>query len=307
MERTDVLEGKTIIVTGAGRGIGRGIALLAGRYGANVVVNDAGVGPAGEGTDEGPAHEVVDEITAAGGAAVAAVASVAEPDSARAIVDVALSAFGRLDSVVNNAGILRDSIFHKMPVEDFDQVVKVHLYGSFYISRAAAETFRAQGYGTYVHMTSTSALIGNFGQANYSAAKLGIVGLSKSIALDMGRFGIRSNCVAPLAWTRLVGTIPEDTTPEQQRRVAAMRTMEPGSIAPLVLFLASDLSEGVTGQVFGVRKNELMVYGDTVPVRTVHRESGWTIERIQSHFAPAVVSSLPRLQRSPELFSWDPI
>ncbi|HSY39309.1 MAG TPA: SDR family oxidoreductase, partial [Polyangia bacterium] len=260
---TEALDGKTIVVTGAGRGIGRAIALLAGSYGANVVVNDAGVGPDGEGADSAPAEEVADAINAAGGSAVAAVASVADPDSDREIVELASSTFGSLDAVVNNAGILRDGIFHKMPIEDFDAVIKVHLYGSFYIARAAAEIFRAQGRGNFVHMTSTSALIGNFGQANYSAAKFGLVGLSKSIALDMARFGVRSNCVAPLAWTRLIGTIPEGSTPDQERRLAAMREMAPESIAPLVLFLASDLSEGITGQIFGARRNELMVFGDT--------------------------------------------
>ena len=307
MEFADALKGRTIIVTGAGRGIGRGIAVLAGQYGANVVVNDAGVGPGGEGADDGPAHEVVAEITAAGGSAIAAVASVAAPDSAQAIVDLAISKYGGLDSVINNAGILRDNIFHKMPVEDFDTVVRVHLGGSFYMSRAAAEHYRAQGSGTFVHMTSTSALIGNFGQANYAAAKMGIIGLSKSIALDMARFGVRSNCVAPFAWSRLIGTIPEDSTPEQKRRVDRMRSMDPESIAPLVLFLASDLSAGITAQVFGVRKNELMLFSDTRPIRTVHRETGWSIETVQAHFAPAVIGSLQPLQRSPELFSWDPI
>ena len=301
------LQGKTVIVTGAGRGIGRGIALLAARLGANVVVNDAGVGPGGDGGDDTPAHEVVAEITAAGGNAVAAVASVAEWESAESIVKLATSTFGGLDAVINNAGILRDNIFHKMPPEDFDIVVKVHLAGSFYVSRAAAEVYRSQGSGTFVHMTSTSALVGNFGQANYMAAKMGVVGLSKAIALDMARFGVRSNCVAPFAWSRLIGTIPEDSNPEQKRRVDGMRTMDPESIAPLALFLASDLSAPVTGQVFGVRKNELMLFSDTRPVRTVHRSDGWTPESIRDHFLAAVSSSLQPLQRSPELFVWDPI
>lgn len=215
MSEAKLLDGKSIIVTGAGGGIGREIALLMARYGASVVVNDLGASLAGDASDKGAAQRVVDEITAAGGKAVANQSSVADPQGASDIVDTALQAFGRLDSVVNNAGILRDRFFHKMSSDDWDAVIKVHLYGAYYVSRAAASIFKEQESGSLIHMTSTSGLIGNFGQANYSAAKLGVVALSKSIALDMQKFNVRSNCIAPFAWSRMISSIPTDT-PEQQ-------------------------------------------------------------------------------------------
>lgn len=189
---TKSLQDKVIIVTGAGRGIGREIALLCAGEGAKVVVNDPGVAADGAGTSAAPAEEVVEEIKKRGGTAVANFESVAEAIPASRIVKTATDHFGRLDGVVNNAGILRDMIFHKMSVEAFEAVIKVHLMGSFYVSHAAARIFREQESGSFVHFTSTSGLIGNFGQTNYAAAKLGIVGLSKSIALDMGRFNVRS-------------------------------------------------------------------------------------------------------------------
>ncbi|MGX1145497.1 NAD(P)-dependent dehydrogenase (short-subunit alcohol dehydrogenase family) [Bradyrhizobium ottawaense] len=211
------LQDKVIIVTGAGRGIGREIALLCAAEGAKVVVNDPGGASDGAGSNAAPAEEVVEEIKKRGGTAVANFESVAEAIPASKIVKTATDHFGRLDGVVNNAGILRDMIFHKMSVEAFEAVIKVHLMGSFYVSHAAARIFREQESGSFVHFTSTSGLIGNFGQANYAAAKLGIVGLSKSIALDMGRFNVRSNCVSPFAWTRMIGTIPTETEAEKAR------------------------------------------------------------------------------------------
>ena len=185
---TKSLEGKSIIVTGAGRGIGREIALLCAAEGAKVVVNDPGGAADGSGTSAAPAEEVVEEIKKRGGTAVANFETVAEAIPASRIVKAAIDSFGRLDGVVNNAGILRDAIFHRMSIDAFESVIKVHLMGSFYVSHAAARLFREQESGAFVHFTSTSGLIGNFGQANYAAAKLGIVGLSKSIALDMERF-----------------------------------------------------------------------------------------------------------------------
>ena len=187
------VEGKVVVVTGAGGGIGRDMALAFAREGAKVVVNDIGASVAGEGNDAGPAQQVVDEIKAAGGEAVANTDSVSDATAAGRIVTTALDAFGRIDCVVNNAGILRDRFFHKMSLDEWDSVLKVHLYGSFHVSRAAANHFKEQASGCFVHMTSTSGLIGNFGQANYSAAKLGIMALSKSIALDMQKFNVRSN------------------------------------------------------------------------------------------------------------------
>ena len=194
-----IVAGKVAIVTGAGRGIGRAIALLLAQEGARVVVNDVGASLEGSGADAGPTQSVVNEIKQAGGEAVANTLSITEPKNADAIVTAALDAFGRVDILVNNAGILRDRIFHKMSWSDWHDVLAVHLDGSFNMSRAVAGHFREQNSGSFVHMTSTSGLIGNFGQANYMAAKMGIVGLSRGIALDMARFNVRSNCIAPFA------------------------------------------------------------------------------------------------------------
>ena len=256
MSTAEALDGKAVIVTGAGRGIGREIALLAAAEGAKVVVNDLGGAADGSGKSSGPVEEVVELIRQKGGTAVPNFDTVAEPSAAATIVKTALDHFGKLDGVVNNAGILRDAIFHKMSVVDFELVIKVHLFGSFYVSHAAARLFREQGSGVFVHFTSTSGLVGNLGQANYAAAKLGIVGLSKSIALDMARFNVRSNCVSPFAWSRLIGTIPTNTE-EEKARVARIQAMGPEKIAPLCVFLLSDQAKDVTGQIFAVRMNEI--------------------------------------------------
>jgi NAD(P)-dependent dehydrogenase (short-subunit alcohol dehydrogenase family) len=301
-----MLEGKVVVVTGAGGGIGRDIALQCAAQGARVVVNDIGASVAGEGSDAGPAQRVVDEIRAAGGQAAANTDSVADAAGAGRIVQAALDGFGRIDAVVNNAGILRDRFFHKMSLDEWDAVIKVHLYGAFHVSRAAATHFKEQGSGAYVHMTSTSGLIGNFGQANYSAAKLGLVALSKSIALDMLKFGVRSNCLAPFAWSRMIGAIPTDT-PEQQARVARIQQMTPAKIAPLAVYLASDAAKDVNGQIFAVRNNEIFLISQPRPERSVHRSEGWTPETVASHAMPALAASFYALDRSGDVFSWDPV
>src|SRR5215217_2113013 len=265
---TNIVAGKVVVVTGAGGGIGRDLALALAREGAKVVVNDVGASTAGEGSSEAPAHGVVAEIRAAGGEAVVNAESVAEAASAQRIVDCALDHFGRIDGVVNNAGILRDRMFHRMSVDEWDAVIRVHLYGSFHVSRAAAGHFKDQGHGAYVHMTSTSGLVGNLGQANYNAAKLGIVALSKSIALDMQKFGVRSNCIAPFAWTAMTSSIPTDT-PDQVARVEKFKQMTPAKIAPLAVYLLSDAGAGVNAQIFTVRNNEIFVMSQPRPVRSV--------------------------------------
>ncbi len=298
------LDGKVAIVTGAGGGIGRDIALHLARAGAAVVVNDIGASLGGEGRDVGPAAKVVAEIEGSGGKAVAAIASVSDPAEAQSIAETALKAFGRIDYVVNNAGILRDGLFHKMSIADFEAVVKVHLFGSFYVSRAAAQHFREQGSGAYLHITSTSGLIGNLGQANYSAAKLGIVGLSKSIALDMARFGVRSNSLAPFAWSRMTSSIPA-TTPDQQARVNKLKRMASEKIAPLAVFLGSDRARDVSGQIFAVRGDEIFLMSQSRPVRSVHRGEGWTPESIADHAMPALAPNFVPLDVSADIFSWD--
>lgn len=301
-----MVAGKVVVVTGAGGGIGRDIALAMAREGAKVVVNDIGASVAGEGNDAGPAQSVVNEIKALGGDAVANTDSVSEVSSAGRIVQTALDTFGRIDVVVNNAGILRDRFFHKMSVDEWDAVIKVHLYGAYYVSRAAANHFKEQGSGNYIHMTSTSGLIGNFGQANYSAAKLAIAALSKSIALDMQKFNVRSNCIAPFAWSRMIGAIPTDT-PEQQARVDRIKQMTPAKIAPLAVCLASDESKDANGQIFAVRNNEIFLISQPRPVRSVHRSEGWTPQTVLSHALPALKAQYFDLDRSGDVFSWDPI
>ena len=301
-----MLDGKTVIVTGAGRGIGRDFALVMAAEGANVVVNDLGGDATGEGADLSPAQQVVEEIRAAGGKSVVNGDSVASWEGANRIIKTAVDAFGTVHGVVNNAGILRDRIFHQMSVDEWKAVIDVHLNGSFYMARAVAPIFRSEGRGRFVHMTSTSGLIGNFGQANYAAAKLGIVGLSKSIALDMQRYGVTSNCISPFAWSRLIGTIPTDT-PEQAARVERMKTMETGKIAPLAAFLMSDAAAEVSGQIFGVRANEIFLMGQSRPIRSVHRAEGWTPDTVANHAIPALRASFYKLERSADVFSWDPI
>jgi NAD(P)-dependent dehydrogenase (short-subunit alcohol dehydrogenase family) len=300
------LEGKSIIVTGAGRGIGREIALLCAAEGAKVVVNDPGSAPDGSGSSAAPAEEVVEEIKKRGGTAVANFETVAEAIPASRIVKAALDSFGKLDGVVNNAGILRDAIFHRMSVEAFESVIKVHLMGSFYVSHAAARLFREQESGAFVHFTSTSGLVGNYGQANYAAAKLGIVGLSKSIALDMERFHVRSNCVSPFAWSRLIGTIPTETEAEKAR-VAKIQQMGPEKIAPICAYLLSDAAKDVTGQIFAVRMNEIFLMSQSRPLRSIHRGEGWTPQTIAEHGMPALKSSFYKLDRSADIFNWDAI
>lgn len=301
-----IVEGKVVVVTGAGGGIGRDIALAYAAAGAKVVVNDIGVSLGGEGGSDGPAQQVANEIKQAGGQAVISTDSVAAYDSANRIIETAIEHFGRIDVVVNNAGNLRDRLFHKMSEEEWRQVIDVHLHGTFFVSRAAAAHFRDQESGAFVHMTSTSGLIGNFGQSNYSAAKLGIVALSKSIALDMQRFNVRSNCIAPFAWSRMTSSIPAETE-EEKARVLKLQKMEANKVAPMAVYLGSDAANEVTGQIFGVRANEIMLFSQPRPIRSVHMSTGWTPEAIAETAIPAMKGSFFKLERSPEVINWDPI
>jgi NAD(P)-dependent dehydrogenase (short-subunit alcohol dehydrogenase family) len=301
-----LLDGKVAVVTGAGRGIGRAIAIEMARNGAKVVVNDVGAGVTGEGHDETPAQEVVREIegTCGQGSAVVNTDSVAEWESAQRIVAAATERYGRIDIVVNNAGILRDRMFHYMSPEEFDAVMKVHLYGAFYVSRAAVTHFRKQESGAFVHMTSTSGLIGSVGQVNYGAAKLGIAGLSRNIAMDMQRYKIRSNCIGPHAFSRMIETVPGQS--EEQLKERASRT-RPDQVAQLAVFLASDAAAEISGQILGARGNEIYLYSQPRPIRILHRGDGWTPEKMRDHLLPAIQSSLTPLERTRDVYGWDAI
>lgn len=301
-----MLKGKVILITGAGGGIGRALALGAARAGAKIVVNDIGATLQGESSDTGAAQRVVETILAEGGEAVASTGSVSDPDDAAAAVQTAIDHFGRLDGLVNNAGILRDSFFHKMSLADFDAVMKVSLYGAFNMSRAACDVFRAQNSGSILHMTSTSGLIGNYAQANYATAKLAMVALSKSISLDLARWNVRSNCIAPFAWSRMTSNIKTDT-PEQEERVNRLRQMKPEKIVPLVNTLLSDHTRDITGQIFSVRNNELFIMNQIRPVRSVHRGEGWDEESLLSHALPALRAHFATPDVSADIFPWDPV
>ena len=301
-----LLEGKVALVTGGGRGVGRGIAIMLAEAGARVVVNDLGATLDGQASGEQPAHEVVAAIAAAGGEAIVDGGSVADWNAAHKMVEAAVNRFGRIDIVVNNAGILRDVMFHRMSEPDFDAVIAVHLKGCFNVSRAAAPHFKAQGSGCYVHMSSTSGLIGNMGQANYAAAKLGIAALSKSIAIDMHKFGVRSNAVAPFAWTRMIDSIPNET-PEQKKRVEGLKKLVPEKVAPFVVALCADAAHDVTGQIFGVRNNEIYLFSQPRPIRSAHRGDGWTPEAVLETALPMLRADFYALDRSADVFTWDPV
>lgn len=301
-----MLDNKVVVVTGAGRGIGRAVALGCAAAGAKVVVNDLGVSLSGDTTQEDPAEEVVREIQSAGGEAVASLESVAEWDGAKRIVDCAIDTFGRLDGVVNNAGFLRDSFFHKMSQDDWGAVVQVMLTGSFNVARHAAEVFRAQGSGSFVHMTSNAGLVGNSGQANYVAAKAGIVGLSKAIALDMQRFNVNSNCIAPMGWTRMLEKIP--TTDEASKAfVEQRRLVTPDKNVPLTVYLLSDEAKFISGEVFVTRMNEIIHMTQSRVSRSVHADGGWTPESVGTHAIPALRTGFHGMETISDVFAWDPI
>ena len=297
-----IVDGKVVLVTGAGGGIGREIALLMAAQGAKVVVNDLGTSVNGQGESASVAQGVVDEIKAAGGKAVASTASVATWEGAQQIIETAVDTYGRIDCVVNNAAILRDAIFHKMTPEDWERSLQVILFGSFYVSRAAAPHFRDQTSGNYIHISSNSGLIGALGQANYSAAKMGIVGLSKSIAVDMKRFGVRSNVVSPTAHTRMADAIPVRDEKARQR-MQQRGNIDPAKNAPLVVFLASDMAEEISGQVFYVRKNEIVLFSQMRPMQRVHNSEGWTPQSIGDHVLPAFRKSFYPLDLSRDVFT----
>lgn len=302
-----VLDGRVVLVTGAGAGIGKACALLAAGEGARVVVNDLGASVAGESTGETPAQQTVDEIRAAGGEAVANIESVASLIAVRGMVEQAMDSFGRLDAVINPAGILRDGMFHKMSEDDWDRVIEVHLRGAFNVTRATVEHFRDRQEGSYVHFTSTTGLIGNIAQSNYAAAKLGVVGLSRIVAMEGAPKNVRSNIIAPFAWTRMIATIPVKDEESALRVERMRRSMRPEQVAQLAIALASPETRNVTGQIFAVRGNEIILFSQPRPVKSLARVEGWDPRTVIDVCLPAMQGSFTDLGVSASVFPYDPV
>ncbi len=302
------LEGKVVLVTGAARGIGKECALLAAAEGAKIVVNDLGGGLGGG--DEGaaaPAQEVVDEIKAAGGEAVANSDSVSEASGAKNMIEQAMDTFGGLHSIISPAGILRDKMFHKMSDDDWSAVIDVHLNGSYNVTRAAINHFRDQEDGNFVLFTSTSGLIGNIGQANYAAAKMGIMGLSRIIAMEGIRKNVRSNIIAPFAWTRMIASIPVKDEASAQRVDRMKNAMRADQIAQLAVALAAPRAKDVTGQVFVSRGNEVVLMSQPRPVRSVARMEGWSPATIIDQAFPSMSADMYDAGASASVFPYEPI
>ncbi len=301
-----MLRDRVVLVTGAGRGIGREIAILMAKHGAKVVVNDLGVSATGAGEDRSPADEVVRVIEKEGGEAVANYDSVSTMAGGEAMVRQAIDRWGKIDAVVNNAGILRDRMFWKMSEEEWDAVINVHLKGHFCVTRAAVNPMKERGFGRIINFTSTSGLIGNVGQTNYGAAKMGVVGLTRNLALEMQRYGVTVNAISPFAWTRMIGTIPTETD-AQKARVEKLKQMSPTHVAPLCVFLASDAAGSVTGQIFGVRAKEIILFSLPRPVRTIGRLEGWTPEDLAEIIPGTLGNSFTELKASAQEFPYDPL
>jgi NAD(P)-dependent dehydrogenase (short-subunit alcohol dehydrogenase family) len=301
------LEGRVAIVTGAGRGIGRGEALLLAEEGARVVVNDFGGSTSGEGGDASPADEVVADIKKMGGDAVANYGNVASVDDGEAMVKQALDTWGRLDILVNNAGILRDRMIFNMSEAEWDAVIAVHLKGHFTVTRAASMVFRQQRSGRIVNTSSESGL-GNMGQGNYAAAKEGIVGLTRAIALDLGKYGVTANAIRPRAATRLTlspemeaararrqgagGSQAAAADSSAQEAISGISAMAPERVAPLVVWLATDAAHNVNGRDFLVGGDEISLMSLPSRERTIYREGGFSMDVLDRLFASTLGAGL---------------
>ena len=302
------LEGKVVLVTGGANGIGKECALLAAKEGAKVVVNDLGGGVAGgdEGA-AGPAEQVAQAIRKAGGEAVSNSESVTSRPGVARMIEQAMDSFKGLHAIINPAGILRDTMFHKMTDADWDQVIEVHLQGSYNVTHAAVNHFREQQEGSFVLFTSTSGLIGNVGQANYAAAKMGIVGLSRIIAMEGAMKNVRSNTIAPFAWTRMIATIPVKDEASAKRVERMKNMMRADQVAQLAVALASPATKAVSGQIFAARGNEIFLMSQPRPIRGIGKVEGWTPETIAEHCMPALAPSFHDLGATTSVFGWDPI
>jgi NAD(P)-dependent dehydrogenase (short-subunit alcohol dehydrogenase family) len=298
----DRVKNKVVVVTGAGRGIGRGIAILMAEEGAKVVVNDLGGAVDGSGGEQTPADEVVAEIKAKGGEAVANYESVVTVEGGEKIIQTAVDNFGKLDVLVNNAGILRDRMVFNMSTEEWDAVIKVHLYGVFNCTKPAAIIFRQQRSGCIISMSSTSGLIGNSGQANYGAAKAGIAGFTRVIARDLGRYGVTCNAVAPGAGTRM--TLSDEVL--AARQIRADRGLSGGSqqpprqtgpgdpddVAPMVVWLASDAATNINGQCFGAAGGNYSLYQQPAPIKSIIKDSRWTLDELDRILPTTLMAGL---------------
>jgi NAD(P)-dependent dehydrogenase (short-subunit alcohol dehydrogenase family) len=295
----DTLTDKAAIVTGAGRGIGRGIALALAAEGARVVVNDLGGAVDGTGASSNPADEVVAEIKANGGEAVANYESVATMEGGEAIVQSALDNFGQLDIVVTVAGILRDRMIFNMTEEEWDDVIDVHLKGTFTVVKHAAILFRQQRSGRIVTFASESGLLGNTGQGNYAAAKSGIAGFTKVVARDLGRYGVTANSICPRAASRMTATVPDvarqmrSSRTETDRAPAPQGPMDPDDIAPFICYLASDLASEVNGQTFLVYGGNITLLSLPRRVRTIFKNDQWTLDELKELVPQHITHGLP--------------
>lgn len=303
-----VLDGKVVVVTGGGNGIGKECALLAAREGAAVLVNDLGGSLKGDDSGSaGPAEQVAQDIRAAGGKAVSNSDSVSDYDAVVAMMEQAKKAFGALHAVINPAGILRDGMFHKMAPEDWRAVIDVHLHGAFNVTRATIEHFREQQDGSYVLFTSTSGLIGNIGQANYAAAKLGVMGLSRIVAMENLQKNVRSNIIAPFAWTRMIASIPVKDEASAARVERIKRNMRADQVAQLAVALCADGAKETTGQIFAVRGNEVFLFNQPRPVRGLARLEGWTPQSLIDQALPALKGNYTDAGASASVFPYDPV
>ena len=294
-----ILDGRVVICSGSGRGVGAEVAKLMAAEGASVIVNDPGVGGGGEGGDQAPAQQVVDAIKSAGGNAAANYGSVASYEDCLGMVTQAREEFGGLHAVFNPAGILRDRMFHKMSPDDWQAVIDVHLTGHFNVCRAGINLFREQGYGRIVMVGSTSGLLGNIGQANYGAAKMGIVALARIVAMENASKGITANVICPSADTRMTRSVPTPKDPDAAAlREERLQRSPADAIAPLCTFLASEASGHVNGQVFHQRGGELSVYGLPRPLKTVHQYGGWTVESLMSNAIPSLENQFSPIEHA---------